>query len=43
MVTKADSTTKFQFIEAYLIVNRIGPNPAYLKAYNTTLDKGGLA
>ena len=28
MNTKADSTSKFQFPEAYLFVNRIRPNPA---------------
>jgi len=43
MSTKADSTTKFQFLESYLIVNRIRPNPSYLIAHNTTLVKGGLA
>ena len=43
MSTKADFTTKFIFLEAYLIVNRIRPNPCYLIAHNTTLAKGGLA
>ena len=43
MSTKADSTTKFQFLEAYLIDNRIRPNPTHLIAHNTTLAKGGLA
>jgi hypothetical protein len=43
MSTKADSTTEFQFHEAYLIVNRIRPNPSYLKAHNTILAKRGLA
>jgi hypothetical protein len=43
MSTKADPTTKFQFLEAYLIVNRIRPNPYYLIGHNTTLAKGGLA
>ena len=43
MSTKADSTTKFQFLEAYLIVNRIRPNPSYLIAHNTNLAKCGLA
>ena len=42
MNTKADSTSKFQFLEAYLIVNQIRPNPACLLAHNTTLAKGGL-
>ena len=42
MSTKADSSTKFQFLEAYLIVNRIRPNPSNLIAH-TTLAKGGLA
>ena len=42
MITKADSTTKFNFHEAYLIVNRIRTNPSYLIP-NTTLAKGGLA
>jgi len=43
MSTKDDSTTKFQFLEAYLIANRIRPNPAYLIAHNTTPAKGVLA
>ena len=43
MNTRADSTTKFQFLEAYLIDNRIRPNPAYLIAHNATLAKGILA
>ena len=43
MSTKADSTTKFNFHEAYSIVNRMRANPSYLKAHNTTLAKGGLA
>ena len=43
MNTKTDCTTKFQFLEAYLIVKRILPNPAYLIAHNPTLTKGGLA
>ena len=42
MSTKGDSTTKFQFHEAYLIVNRIRANPSHLIAH-TTLAKGGLA
>jgi hypothetical protein len=36
MNTKADSTTKFQLLEAYLILNRIWQNPAYLIAHNAT-------
>ena len=43
MNAKADSTIKFQFLEAYLIVNRIRPNPSYLIANNPTLAKGRLA
>ena len=43
MNTKADSTGKFQFLDAYLIVNRIRANPVYLIAHNTTVAKGGLA
>ena len=43
MTTKADSTTKFQFLEAYLIVNRMRRNLPYLIAHNTTLAKGVLA
>ena len=43
MSTKADSTTKFQFIEEYLIVNRIRPYPSYLTVHNTSLAKGYLA
>ena len=43
MNTKADSTTQFKFLEAYLVINRIRTYPAYLIAHNTTLAKGGLA
>ena len=43
MSIKADSTTKFHFHEAYLIVNRIRAYPSYLIAHNTTLAKSGLA
>jgi len=43
MSTNADSTTKFQFLEAYLIVNRIRANSSYLIAHNTTLAKRSLA
>ena len=43
MSTKADSRTYFQFLEAYLIVNRISPNPSYLIAHNTSLANGGIA
>ena len=42
MITKADSSIKFQFLEAYLIVSRIRQNPSYLITQNTTLAKGGL-
>ena len=42
MNTKTDSTTWFQFLKAYLIVNRIRPNPAYLIAH-TILARDGLA
>ena len=41
--TKADSTSKFEILETYLIVNRIHSGPAYLIAHNTTLAKGALA
>ena len=40
---KSDSSTKFQFLEAYLIVKRIRPNPSYLIEHNTTLAKGSHA
>ena len=43
MNTKADSTSKFQFLDAYLIDNGIHPNPFYLIAHKTTLAKEGLA
>ena len=43
MNTKADSTNIIQFLEAYLLVNRIRPNPAYLIAHNTVISKRGLA
>ena len=42
MNSKNYSNIKFQFLEAYLIVNRIRTNPDYLIALNTTLAKGGL-
>ena len=42
MSTKADSTIKFQFYEAYLIVNRIRSNPSYTIAHNS-IAKVGLA
>ena len=42
MNTKADFTANFQFHEAYLIGNRIEPNPSYLITQNTTLAKGDL-
>ena len=42
MSTKDDSTPKFQFLEAYMIVNRILPNPSYLISH-TTLAKCVLA
>jgi hypothetical protein len=43
MSTKGDSTTKFQFHEAYLLVNRIRPNSSYLIEHNTTPSKGDIA
>jgi hypothetical protein len=42
MSTKSDSTPKFQFLDAYLIVNRIRPNPYFLIAHTSTLANGGL-
>jgi len=43
MSTKADSATKFQFLQAYLIVKRIRPIPSYLITQNTIPAKGSLA
>ena len=43
MNTKADSATQFKVLEAYLVVNIIRANPAYLIAHNTNLAKGILA
>ena len=43
MIIKSDSTTQFQFLEAYLVLNRIRPNPAYVIDHNTTLANGGFA
>ena len=43
MSIKADSTIKFQFLEAYLIDNRIRSNPSYLIVHINTLAKGGHA
>jgi hypothetical protein len=42
MNTKADATTKFQFLEAYLIIIRVCPILKYLRAHNTVLSKGLL-
>ena len=38
-----NATTKFQFLGAYLIVNRMRPNPAHLIAHNIVLSKSVLA
>ena len=43
MNTATDSSTKFQFLKVYLILNGIRPNPAYMNAHNATLAKAGLA
>ena len=43
MNKKADSNTKFQFLEAYLIFNPIRPNAPYIIIHNATLAKGVLA
>ena len=43
MNTKADSTSKFQFLQDYEIVKRIRPNLSYLISHNSILVKGGLA
>ena len=43
MNTKNDSTSRFQFLEAYLIANRIRPNPVYPIDHNTTLVRSILA
>ena len=42
MCTKDDSSNKFEFLDAYLIDNRIRLNPGYLMAHDPTLAKGGL-
>jgi len=38
-----DSNTTFKFLDAYLLVRRVQPNPAILSAYSTALSKGDLA
>ena len=39
----AESKTFFKYIDAYLLVNRVKPNPTILLAHNETLAKGALA
>ncbi len=39
----ADSKVVFMFLDAQLLVKRVGPNPAYLVARNTALQAGTIA
>jgi len=39
----AESKTVFKYIDAYLLVNRVKPNPKVLLAHNEILAKGALA
>jgi len=38
----AESKTLFKFLDAYLLVNRVKPNPKVLLAHNETLAEGAL-
>ena len=39
----ADTKTTFKFLDAYLLVRRVQPNPAILEAQEKALEKGALA
>jgi hypothetical protein len=39
----ADTETTFKFLDAYLLVRRVQPNPVILQAQEKALDKGALA
>ena len=39
----AEAKTFFKFIDAYLLVNHVKPNPRFLLAHNETLAKVALA
>ena len=43
MNTNTDSPSRYQFLEVYLLVNRVLRNPAYLISHNTTLARGVLS
>ena len=43
MNKSADTKTTFKFLDAYLLVRRVQPNPAILKAHEKALEKGALA
>jgi len=39
----ADTKTTFKFLDAYLMVRRVQPNPLILSAHETEVQKGALA
>jgi len=43
MNKSANTKTFFKFLDAYLLVRRVQPNPAILEAQEKALDKGALA
>jgi hypothetical protein len=43
MNKSADTKTTFRFLDAYLLVRRVQPNPAILEAHEKALEKGSLA
>ena len=43
MNKSADTKTTFQFLDAYLLVLRVQPNPAILEAREKALEKWALA
>jgi hypothetical protein len=43
MNKSADTITTFKFVDAYLMVRRVQPNPVILEAQETALERGALA
>jgi len=43
MNKSADTKTTFKFLDAYLLVRRVQPNPVIVEAQETALERGALA
>jgi hypothetical protein len=43
MNKSADTKTSFKFLDAYLMVRRVKPNPVILEAQEYALERGALA